>query len=65
MLKVKRVMMIRDLCKMFNFVRILRAPECYSLCGQLTDYWTASALIKLTSERASKPTSEQASEQKG
>jgi len=45
---------------MFNFVRILGAPECYSLCGQLTDYWTASALIKLTSERASKPTSERA-----
>ena len=46
---------------MFNFVQILRAPECYSLCGQLTDYWTASALIKLTSEQASL----QASEQKG
>ena len=53
MLKVKRDMMIQGLYRMFNFVRILRAPECYSLCGQLTDYWTASALIKLTSERAS------------
>ena len=36
---------------MYNFVQILRAPECYGLCGQLTDHWTASALIKLTSDK--------------
>jgi hypothetical protein len=32
MLKVKRVMMIRDLCKMYNFVRIEKCYYCGGNC---------------------------------
>ena len=57
MLKARRDMMIRDLCKMFNFVLIF--------CGVISDKRLMKNVYTLTpqsktNKRASKPTSERA-----
>ena len=52
MLKVKRVMMIRDLCKMFNFVQIF--------CGVISDKRLMKNVYTLTPQST---TNKQASEQ--
>jgi hypothetical protein len=60
MLKAKRVMMIRDLCKMYNFVRILVDYQLiYRRDLKFGSFTTSTPLYKIN-KRASKPTSERA-----
>jgi hypothetical protein len=60
MLRVKRVMIIRDLCKMFNFVRILVDYQLIYRRGLKFGSFTTSTPLYKINKRASKPTSERA-----